>query len=82
MAVETPLECSSCFTYILNTTDSARYEINEISGGAGDMTPCLMGGTAGVTGEGVRFPDVLSTDDAFGDVGTPKSSLKLRFYLT
>ena len=45
MAVETPLECSSCFTYILNTTDSARYEINEISGGAGDMTPCLMGGT-------------------------------------
>ena len=60
MAVETPLECSSCFTYILNTTDSARYEINEISGGAGDMTPCLMGGTAGVTREGVRFPDVLS----------------------
>ena len=28
------------------------------------MTPWLMGGTAGVVGEGVRFPDVLSTDDA------------------
>ena len=57
---------------ILSTTNFVRYYI---CGGAGDMTPCLMGGTAGVTGEGVRFPDVLSTDDAFGDVGTPKSSL-------
>ena len=39
------------------------------------MTHCFMGGTTGVAGEGVRFPDVLFTDDAFGDVGTPECSL-------
>ncbi len=32
------------------------------------MTPCLMGGTTSMAGEGVRFFDVLSTDDAFGGV--------------
>ena len=56
-----PLECIGLFspTCILNTTDSARYEIDEISGGAGDITPCLMGGTTGVAGELVKESDSL-----------------------
>ena len=46
-------ECSSCFTYILKTTDSARCEINEISGGAGDIQ--LLHAVAGVNAVDAEF---------------------------
>lgn len=39
------------------------------------MVPCLVGGTSSVAGEGVRLPEVLSTDNAFGSVGAPESAL-------